>query len=342
MPNKNFIMKQSNGVTWDELYPKTMADNILLDAAFAVAAAKAGLVAGETLSISLGKIMKYIATMEDTGMKNAVNGYAGLDSGGKVYPANLPSYVDDVVEYANLAAFPATGDTGIIYVAIDTNKTYRWSGSVYTAISSGAVDSVAGKTGVVTLAKGDVGLGNVDNTTDAGKPVSTAQATAIALKANLASPTFTGTVAGITKAMVGLTNVDDTSDAAKPVSTAQATAIGLKANAASPAFTGTPTGLTKAHVGLGSVDNTADSAKPVSTAQATAIGLKANAASPAFTGTPTGLTKAHVGLGSVDNTADSAKPVSTAQATAIALRALITVSVGAPATPAVGDFWYAI
>jgi hypothetical protein len=46
-------------------------------------------------------------------------------------------------------------------------------------ITSGAVDSVAGKTGIVTLAKGDVGLGNVDNTSDAAKPVSTAQQTAL-------------------------------------------------------------------------------------------------------------------------------------------------------------------
>ena len=54
--------------------------------------------------------------------------------------------------------------------------------------------------------------------------------TALALKANLASPTFTGTVGGITATMVGLGNVNNTSDANKPVSTAQATAIGLKAD----------------------------------------------------------------------------------------------------------------
>lgn len=55
------------------------------------------------------------------------------------------------------------------------------------------VDSVAGKTGVVTLVKGDVGLGNVDNTSDVNKPVSTAQQTALDLKAPIASPSFTGT-----------------------------------------------------------------------------------------------------------------------------------------------------
>lgn len=55
------------------------------------------------------------------------------------------------------------------------------------------VTSVAGKTGVVTLVKADVGLGNVDNTADTAKPVSTAQQTALNLKADLASPALTGT-----------------------------------------------------------------------------------------------------------------------------------------------------
>lgn len=68
-------------------------------------------------------------------------------------------------------------------------------------------------------------FGNVNNTSDAQKPVSTAMQTALNLKANLASPTFTGTVKGITAAMVGLGNVNNTSDANKPVSTAQAAAF---------------------------------------------------------------------------------------------------------------------
>ena len=103
------------------------------------------------------------------------------------------------------------------------------------------VDSVAGKTGVVTLVKGDVGLGNVDNTSDTNKPVSTAGQTALNLKADLASPTFTGTVSGISKSMVGLGNADNTSDVNKPVSSATQTALNLKAPLASPTFTGTVT-----------------------------------------------------------------------------------------------------
>ena len=85
------------------------------------------------------------------------------------------------------------------------------------------------------ISKSDVGLANVDNTSDANKPVSTATQTALDLKANLASPTFTGTVSGITATMVGLGNVDNTSDANKPVSTATQTALDLKVNTADPA-----------------------------------------------------------------------------------------------------------
>lgn len=111
--------------------------------------------------------------------KGQPNGVATLDSTGKIPSAQLPSYVDDVVEYSSQSAFPATGSTGILYIALDTNKQYRWGGSAYAQITSGAVDSVAGKTGVITLVKGDVGLANVDNTSDAAKPISTVQQTAL-------------------------------------------------------------------------------------------------------------------------------------------------------------------
>ena len=67
--------------------------------------------------------------------KGANGGVATLDNAGKVPQSQLPSYVDDVLEYANLASFPATGESGKIYVALDTNKTYRWSGSAYVEIS---------------------------------------------------------------------------------------------------------------------------------------------------------------------------------------------------------------
>jgi hypothetical protein len=122
--------------------------------------------------------------------KGVANGVATLDENALIPSSQLPSYVDDVIEFANFASFPTTGETGKIYVALDTNKTYRWSGSIYIYITSGAVDSVAGKTGVVTLVKDDVGLNFVDNTSDLSKPISTAVQSALDLKAPLNSPSL--------------------------------------------------------------------------------------------------------------------------------------------------------
>ena len=83
-------------------------------------------------------------TPENAANKGVANGYAGLDADGKVPSNQLPSYVDDVVEFANLASFPAIGSQGLIYVDLATNKTYRWSGSTYIEISAspGSTDSV--------------------------------------------------------------------------------------------------------------------------------------------------------------------------------------------------------
>lgn len=63
------------------------------------------------------------------------NGVATLDTSGKVPSSQLPAYVDDVLEYDNKTKFPATGEAGKIYVANDTNLTYRWSGTAYVEIS---------------------------------------------------------------------------------------------------------------------------------------------------------------------------------------------------------------
>jgi hypothetical protein len=100
--------------------------------------------------------------------------------------------------------------------------------------------------------------------------------TEVDLKAPLDSPTFTGTVSGITKGMVGLPNVDNTSDVNKPVSTATQVLINQKAALNSPTFTGTVAGITKSMVGLGNVDNTSDANKPISTATQTALDAKAS------------------------------------------------------------------
>lgn len=209
-----------------------------------------------------------------------------------------------------VAAGDHTHNYDSVYAALNHNHD-----TVYSLL--GHTHNYANIVGTPTLDKAAVGLANVDNTSDANKPVSSAQQTALDLKADLVSPTFTGTVNGITKAMVGLSEVDNTSDEDKPVSAAQQTELDLKASLASPTFTGTVSGITKSMVGLANVDNTADSAKPVSTAQQTALNLKANLASPTFTGTVSGISKAMVGLGNVDNTADTAKPISTATQTAL-------------------------
>jgi hypothetical protein len=103
--------------------------------------------------------------------KGIANGIAPLSADSKISSAYLPSYVDDVLEFANLVSFPAVGESGKIYVDLDTNLTYRWGGSSYTQISAGAVQSVNGHVGIVTLGKSDVGLGNADNTSDAAKNV---------------------------------------------------------------------------------------------------------------------------------------------------------------------------
>lgn len=88
-------------------------------------------------------------TPEDAAQKGAANGYAPLGADTKVPAIYLPSFVDDVLEFANLAALPVTGETGKIYVTLDTNKQYRWGGSSYTEISAspGTTDAVPEGTG---------------------------------------------------------------------------------------------------------------------------------------------------------------------------------------------------
>ena len=64
------------------------------------------------------------------------NGFATLGNDGKVPAIQLPSYVDDVIEFTNIINFPVIGETGKIYVALDTNYQYRWSGSIYISLNA--------------------------------------------------------------------------------------------------------------------------------------------------------------------------------------------------------------
>ena len=167
------------------------------------------------------------------------NGTAWINDAVNLSTDTIGSFVQSLVAGTGVTLTNNSGENATPTVAVDTAVIAPIASPTFTGtvtIPTGA--SITAPTG---LAKGDVGLGNVDDTSDANKPVSTATQTALDLKANLASPTFTGTVAGITSSMVGLGNVDNTTDANKPVSTATQTALDLKAPLASPTFTGTAT-----------------------------------------------------------------------------------------------------
>lgn len=167
------------------------------------------------------------AISDVTGLQTALGAKADLVSG--LVPASqLPSFVDDVLEYASFTAFPVTGEPGKLYVSLATGRVYRWAGSAYIEIisSPGSTDavpegsvnlyhttaraaaaapvqSVAGRTGNVTLTKGDVGLGNVDNTSDADKPVSTATATALGGKAGTGAIGSSGLTMAAGRVLIG-------------------------------------------------------------------------------------------------------------------------------------------
>ena len=130
------------------------------------------------------------AAKVDKTARGAANGVASLDASGKVPASELPAIaITDVFTVASQAAMLAlTAERGDVAVRSDLNKSFALAAEPASTLAywvelrtpTDAVLSVAGKTGAVTLAKADVGLGNVDNTTDAAKPVSTAQAAAIA------------------------------------------------------------------------------------------------------------------------------------------------------------------
>lgn len=245
---------------------------------------------------------------QDATAKNQPNGYAGLDGTGKVAAAQLPSYVDDVLEFANLAAFPTTGESGKIFIALDSGKTYRWSGSAYAVISetlalgttsstakagdyqpswsdvgskpaviAAGADQAAARTAIGAASSADSRLTDARTPTDASVTVAkiagatlvtaaesiasnnndTTIPTSAAVKAYADSVGGGGGGGGAVDAVVAGDNIDvDNSDPTHPVISVEP--------------------LTKADVGLGNVDNTSDATKPVSTAQAAALALKAN------------------------------------------------------------------
>lgn len=246
-------------------------------------------------------------------------------SGKKVSLRDLPTTATDAANKAYVDASSTQDATDLI------NGKIRLAGDL-----TGTAASPEIALGVITNAKiasginaSKVGLGNVDNTSDEAKPISTATQTALDLKASIASvnlkanttdlalkadiadlnlkapiasPTFTGSVAGITASMVGLTNVNNTADLDKPISTATQTALDLKATNTDLALKASLTDLALK-------------------ADLTSLNLKAPIASPSFTGIVSGVTASMVGLSNVDNTTDLSKPISSATQTALDLKA---------------------
>lgn len=157
-----------------------------------------------------------------------------------------------------------------------------------TAIGSTLSTHIANKTNPHNVTAAQLGLGNVDNTSDMDKPVSTAQGAAIgSVEYTLVHhEQNTDNPHNVTKSQVGLGNVDNTSDADKPVSTAQAAAIKVAKDdiTAHKNNKSNPHAVTKAQVGLGNVDNTSDANKPVSTAQQAALDKKIDKAGGTFSG----------------------------------------------------------
>ena len=159
--------------------------------------------------------------------------FANLSDNGKVPANQLPSYVDDVLEYGTLSTFPVTGETDKIYVAQDTNLTYRWSGTRYVEISQ----SIALGETSTTAYPGNKGKANeeaiLNEISRAQREEQSIQDSideeivrAKRVETNIQDSynrhiTDYNNPHNVTKFQVGLGNVDNTSDVNKPISDAQ-------------------------------------------------------------------------------------------------------------------------
>lgn len=147
----------------------------------------------------------------NTSLKGAASGVAELDANGLVPSSQLPSYVDDVLEYSSKTSFPSTGETGKIYVDTSTNLTWRWSGSTYVEISP----SLALGTTSSTAYRGDYGDTAYTHATDSSK-LTTATATGLYKVGSTANGHISGLDA-VTKADItglGIPGQDTTYDVA--------------------------------------------------------------------------------------------------------------------------------
>ena len=248
--------------------------------------------------------------------QSALNAKADLVDG-KIPASQLPAYVDDVLEFANLASFPATGENGKIYIAIDTNLTYRWGGSSYVVMSSslalGETSSTAyrGDRGKIAYdhsqtignphgtTKNDIGLGNVPNL-DTTNAVNNSHTHSNKSILDLITEPFTtslkslydGVVTSINNLLLTgqrlitsgeitkLSNTSGTNTGDETTSSIQ-TKRPLKTIEGKSLEGSGNIDLTKNDIGLSNVDNTSDLNKPISTATQTALDLKEKVANKA-------------------------------------------------------------
>ena len=220
--------------------------------------------------------------------KGAPNGLASLNESGIIPSAQLPSYVDDVIEVDTFSNLPGTGESGKIYIVQDTNLTYRWSGTAYVEISKslalGETSSTAypGDKGKATTDK----LNKTSNKVVVGPTTVNPSTDKIVLKyqthftstnsdsedehtINAATTSQAGLMSSSDKTKLdGLKDQADITSDIDAVQTNLETHINNKSN---------PHEVNKAQVGLGNVDNTSDANKPISTATQNALNSKFNA-----------------------------------------------------------------
>lgn len=220
--------------------------------------------------------------------KGAPNGLASLNESGIIPSAQLPSYVDDVIEVDTFSNLPGTGESGKIYIVQDTNLTYRWSGTDYVEISKSLA---LGETSS-TAYPGDKGKATTDklnripdklitdtvnvnqSTTEAVLNFTTYRQEAQQIGRN------TLTITSATTSQAGLmsssdkTKLDGLKDQAGITSDIDAVQTNLETHINNKS---NPHEVNKAQVGLGNVDNTSDANKPISTATQNALNSKFNA-----------------------------------------------------------------
>lgn len=220
--------------------------------------------------------------------KGAPNGLASLNESGIIPSAQLPSYVDDVIEVDTFSNLPGTGESGKIYIVQDTNLTYRWSGTGYVEISKSLA---LGETSS-TAYPGDKGKATTDklnripdklitdtvnvnqSTTEAVLNFTTYRQEAQQVGRN------TLTITSATTSQAGLmsssdkTKLDGLKDQAGITSDIDAVQTNLETHINNKS---NPHKVTKDQVGLGNVDNTSDANKPISTATQNALNSKFNA-----------------------------------------------------------------